>query len=122
MFLKLARRNALNPSCGMDRNKLQSALGRPCSRARRYSRGRGHVKDITYRRVFCDRPHGNPATGSILVQASAQEGPMRTEVDLTKLTPYQREVLTAFVRPLSKNEVVQLLQIVEATIPSAGVA
>ena len=46
---------------------------------------------------------------------------MRTEVDLTKLTPYQREVLTALVRPLSKNEVVQLLQIVEATIPSAGV-
>jgi hypothetical protein len=30
-------------------------------------------------------------------------------------------VLTAFVRPLSKNEVVRLLQIVEATIPSAGV-
>ena len=45
---------------------------------------------------------------------------MRTEVDLTKLTPCQREVLTALVRPLSKNEVVQLLQIVEATIPSAG--
>ena len=45
---------------------------------------------------------------------------MRTEVDLTKLTPYQREVLTALVRQLSKNEVVQLLQIVEATIPSAG--
>ncbi|MGA7881038.1 MAG: hypothetical protein WCD63_09250 [Terrimicrobiaceae bacterium] len=46
---------------------------------------------------------------------------MRTEVDLTKLTPYQREVLTALVRPLSKNEVTRLLQIVEATIPSAGV-
>ena len=46
---------------------------------------------------------------------------MRTEVDLTKLTPYQREVLTAFVQALSKNEVVRLLQIVEATIPSAGV-
>jgi hypothetical protein len=30
-------------------------------------------------------------------------------------------VLTALVRPLSKNEVVRLLQIVEATIPSAGV-
>jgi hypothetical protein len=45
---------------------------------------------------------------------------MRTEVNLTKLTPYQRDVLTAFVRPLSKNEVVRLLQIVEATIPSAG--
>lgn len=37
---------------------------------------------------------------------------MRTEVDLTKLTPYQREVLTALVRPLSKNDVVRLLQIV----------
>jgi hypothetical protein len=46
---------------------------------------------------------------------------MRTEVDLTKLTPYQREVLIALVRPLSKNEVTRLLQIVEATIPSAGV-
>ena len=46
---------------------------------------------------------------------------MRTDVDLTKLTPYQREVLIALVRPLSKNEVVRLLQIVEATIPSAGV-
>jgi hypothetical protein len=46
---------------------------------------------------------------------------MRTEVDLTKLTPYQREVLTALVRRLSKNEVVRLLQIVEATTPSAGV-
>jgi len=46
---------------------------------------------------------------------------MRTEVDLTKLTPYQREVLTAFVRPMSKNEVVRLLQKVEAAIPSAGV-
>ncbi|MFY9696888.1 MAG: hypothetical protein WAK34_00935 [Rhodoplanes sp.] len=45
---------------------------------------------------------------------------MRTEVDLTKLTPYQREVLTALVRPLSKNEVIRLTQIVEATMPSAG--
>jgi hypothetical protein len=45
---------------------------------------------------------------------------MRTEVDLTKLTPRQREVLTALVRPLSKNEDMRLLQIVEATIPSAG--
>jgi hypothetical protein len=45
---------------------------------------------------------------------------MRTEVDLTKLTPYQREVLTALVRRLSKNEVVRLLQVVEATTPSAG--
>jgi hypothetical protein len=77
--------------------------------------------DITNRRVFCDPAHGNPATGSILVQASAQEGSMRTEVDLTKLTPYQREVLTALVRPLSKNEAVRLLQIVEATTPCAGV-
>jgi hypothetical protein len=46
---------------------------------------------------------------------------MRTEVDLTKLTPHQREVLAALVRPLSKNEVVRLLQIVEATMPSGGV-
>jgi hypothetical protein len=46
---------------------------------------------------------------------------MRTEVDLTKLSPYQREVLTALVRRRSKNEVVRLLQIVEATAPSAGV-
>ena len=46
---------------------------------------------------------------------------MRTHVDLTKLTTYQREVLTAFVRSLSKNEVVRLLQTVEATIPSAGI-
>jgi DNA-binding NarL/FixJ family response regulator len=77
--------------------------------------------DITNRLVFCDPAHGNPATGSILVEASAQESPMRTEVDLTKLTPYQREVLTALARRLSKNEVVRLLQIVEATTPSAGV-
>ena len=46
---------------------------------------------------------------------------MRTEVDLTKLTPHQREVLTDLVQRLSKNEVVRLLQIVEATTPSAGV-
>ena len=46
---------------------------------------------------------------------------MRTEVDLAKLTPYQREVLTALARRLSKKEVERLLQIVEATIPSAGV-
>ncbi|MGB8525818.1 MAG: hypothetical protein WCD75_03040 [Rhodoplanes sp.] len=45
---------------------------------------------------------------------------MRTEVDLTKLTPRQREVLTALVQAPAK-EVVRLLQIVEATIPSAGV-
>jgi DNA-binding NarL/FixJ family response regulator len=47
---------------------------------------------------------------------------MRTEVDLTKLTPRQREVLTALVQPLSKNEVVRLLQIVEATTRSAGIS
>lgn len=46
---------------------------------------------------------------------------MRTEVDFTKLTPRQREVLAALVRPLSKNEIVLLLQVVEATIPSGGV-
>ena len=46
---------------------------------------------------------------------------MRTEVDLTKLTPHQREVLTALVRRLSKNEVVRLSQIIEATTHSAGV-
>ena len=34
------------------------------------------------------------------------EGPMRTEIDLTELTAYQREVLTALVRRVSKNEVV----------------
>ncbi|MGA8158142.1 MAG: hypothetical protein WB822_18455 [Rhodoplanes sp.] len=45
---------------------------------------------------------------------------MRTKVDLTKLTPYQREVLTALVRPLSKNDVMRLMQIVEATMPTAG--
>jgi hypothetical protein len=45
---------------------------------------------------------------------------MRAEVDLTKLTPYQREVLTALDRRLSKNEVVRLLQIVEATTRSTG--
>jgi hypothetical protein len=39
---------------------------------------------------------------------------MRTEVDLTKLTPYQREVLTALVRPPVKNVVVRLQRIVEA--------
>ena len=44
---------------------------------------------------------------------------MRTEVDLTKLTPYQREVLTALVRQLSRNEFMRLLQIAEATTPSA---
>ena len=78
------------------------------------------ARSASARSRFCDPAHINPEIGSILVQASAQEGPMRTEVDLTKLTPRQREVLTAFVRPLSKNEVMRLLQIVEATIPSAG--
>ena len=42
---------------------------------------------------------------------------MRTEIALTKLTPYQREVLTALVRRISKNEVMRLL---EATTGSAG--
>jgi len=47
---------------------------------------------------------------------------MRTEVDdLTRLTPRQREVLTALARRLSKNEVERLLQIVEATTRSGGV-
>ena len=45
---------------------------------------------------------------------------MHTEVDLTKLTPYQREVLTALVQPLSRNEFMRLLQVVEAMTPSAG--
>ena len=45
---------------------------------------------------------------------------MRTEVDLTKLTPYQRQVLTVLVRPLSRNEFMRLLQIAEAMTPSAG--
>ena len=44
---------------------------------------------------------------------------MRTEVDLTKLTPRQREVLTALVRRLSKSEAARLLQVVEATTRSA---
>ena len=44
---------------------------------------------------------------------------MRTEVDLTKLTPRQREVLTVIARRLSEGEVVRLLQIAEATTPSA---
>ena len=46
---------------------------------------------------------------------------MRTEVDLTKLTPRQREVLTALARRLSKNEVERLLQIVEAATRSGVV-
>ena len=46
---------------------------------------------------------------------------MRTEVDLAKLTPYQREVLTALARRLSKNEVVRLLHLAEATTRSGGV-
>ncbi|MFY9828253.1 MAG: hypothetical protein WAK69_06505 [Rhodoplanes sp.] len=71
--------------------------------------------------VFCDPPHINPAIGSILVQASAQDGQMRTEVDLTRLTPRQREVLTALARRLSKNEVERLLQIVEAATRSGVV-
>jgi FixJ family two-component response regulator len=47
---------------------------------------------------------------------------MRTEVDCTKLTPYQREVLTALVRRLSKNEVARLLQIIEATRSAEGIS
>ena len=35
---------------------------------------------------------------------------MRTEVDLTKLTPRQRQVLTILARRLSKNEVAQLVE------------
>ena len=46
---------------------------------------------------------------------------MRTEVDLTRLTPRQREVLTALARRLSKNEVERLLQIVAAATCSGGV-
>ena len=46
---------------------------------------------------------------------------MRTEVDLTRLTPRQREVLTALARRLSKNEVERLLQIVEAATRSGVV-
>ena len=45
---------------------------------------------------------------------------MHTEVDLTKLTPYQREVLTALARPLSKNELMRLLHLAEATLRSTG--
>lgn len=46
---------------------------------------------------------------------------MRTEIDLTELTAYQREVPTALVRRVSKNEVVRLLQIVEATRSAGGI-
>ncbi|MGA8294347.1 MAG: hypothetical protein WB820_18025 [Rhodoplanes sp.] len=46
---------------------------------------------------------------------------MRTEVDLTRLTPRQREVLTALAQRLSKNEVERLLQIVEAATRSGVV-
>jgi len=46
---------------------------------------------------------------------------MRTEVDLTRLTPRQREVLTALALRLSKNEVERLLQIVAAATYSGGV-
>ena len=45
---------------------------------------------------------------------------MRTEVDRTKLTPYQREVLISLARRLSKNEVERLLHVVEAMTGSAG--
>jgi FixJ family two-component response regulator len=70
---------------------------------------------------FCDPAHINPAIGSIRVQPSAQEGPMRTDVDLTKLTARQREVLTALTRQLSKNELTRFLQIAEVTTRSGGV-
>ena len=46
---------------------------------------------------------------------------MLTEVDLTRLTSRQREVLTALARRLSKNEVERLLQIVEAAARSGVV-
>jgi hypothetical protein len=47
---------------------------------------------------------------------------MRTEVDLTRLTPGQREVLTALARRLSKNEVERLLlHLAEATTCSGEV-
>ena len=46
---------------------------------------------------------------------------MRTGVDRTKLTPYQREVLISLARRLSKNEVERLLHVVEAMTGSAGV-
>ncbi|MGB8528338.1 MAG: hypothetical protein WCD75_16160 [Rhodoplanes sp.] len=46
---------------------------------------------------------------------------MRTEVDLTRLTPRQREVLTALAQRLSKNEVERLVQIVEAATRSGVV-
>ena len=38
-----------------------------------------------------------------------------TDVDFTKLTPCQREVLTALARRLSTNEVERLLHVAEAT-------
>lgn len=37
------------------------------------------------------------------------------KIDLTKLTPYQREVLTALARRLSKNDVMRLLHLAELT-------
>jgi hypothetical protein len=39
---------------------------------------------------------------------------IKTEVDLTKPTPCQREVLTALARQLSNNEITRLLHIAEA--------
>ena len=46
---------------------------------------------------------------------------MQTEVDLMKLTPHQREVLTALVRTLPKSEMARLLKVVEMVTPSPGV-
>ncbi|MFO1100097.1 MAG: hypothetical protein U1E81_17965 [Xanthobacteraceae bacterium] len=46
---------------------------------------------------------------------------MQTEVDLLKLSPHQREVLTALVRKLPKSEIARLLKIVEMVTPSPGV-
>ena len=46
---------------------------------------------------------------------------MQTEVDLTRLTPRQREVLTSLARRLSKNEVERLLHLVETMTGSVGV-
>ena len=47
-------------------------------------------------------------------QASAQETPMHT-IDVMKLTPYQREVLTTLTRRLAKNDVMRILQLVKST-------
>ena len=46
---------------------------------------------------------------------------MQTEVDLLKLSPHQREVLTALVRKQTKSETARFLKIVEMVTPSPGV-